>query len=161
MKYSIEKLAKNDYDSFADMFVDYFINDMGVKYDASKLKEGLVKNTILKQYEKKIIFIDIIKTNKLCGFIIYQIDAPTSDWNERPGCGYIREFYVSKDCRNNGLGSQLLANAEKTLKSAGVKSVYLTSSENDLVKKFYVKNAYVSSNVRCAANDLEIYEKML
>ena len=60
VNYIIEKLTKIEYDNFINMFIDYFINDMGVKYDVDKLKENLVKGFILKSYEKNLIFIDVI-----------------------------------------------------------------------------------------------------
>lgn len=161
MNYSIRKLTKNDYEIFADMFIDYFVNDIGIKYDVEKLKKNLVKNTIIKQYERNIIFIDIIKKDKICGFIIYQIDSELSDWNLKTGYGYIREFYIAKDYRGKGLGTLLVENAENSLKSLGVDNVYLTSAESEAVKNFYVKNKYTTNNIICAENGNVIYEKVL
>lgn len=161
MNYIIEKLTKREYENFMDMFIDYFINDIGVKYDVDKLKENLVKGFILKSYEKNVVFIDIIKQNKTCGFIIYQIDKESSDWNFKTGCGFIREFYIERNCRGKGLGSVLLANAEKNLKNMGVKEVYLTSDEKEKVQAFYLKNNYKTKNIRCELNGNLIYEKSL
>lgn len=50
--FKINRLNKNDYDEFRNMFLDYFINDCGVNYDKEKLRENLVNKTILTQYEK-------------------------------------------------------------------------------------------------------------
>ena len=161
VNYIIEKLTKIEYDNFINMFIDYFINDMGVKYDVDKLKENLVKGFILKSYEKNLIFIDVIKQDKPYGFIIYQIDKETSDWNFKTGYGFIREFYIERNCRGKGLGSLLLANAEKNLKNLGVKNVYLTSDEKEKVQAFYLKNNYKTRNIRCEINGNLIYEKSL
>lgn len=160
MKCSIEKLTKDDYEEFADMFVYYFINETGADDSPDKLKEGLVK-MIFRQLEHKIVYVDVAKTDKICGFIIYQVDKPESDWNERPGWGLIREFYVAKEHRNKGIGTMLLTNAEKKLKRRGVKNIYLTSSEEDSVKQFYLGNNYSTDNIRCESNNGEIYEKIL
>ena len=149
----IEKLSKDDYGIFTEMFLDYFINDENVKYDVKLLEKNLIQNTILKQYEKQVIFIDILKSNKKClGFIIYQIDSENSDWNERPGQGFIREFYIKRDCRNKGLGSLLLSYVEKSLKQMGVSQVYLTASKKEYVQSFYIKNGYSNSNKRYKQN---------
>lgn len=161
MKITIEKLKKQDYSIFTEMFLDYFIEDMHVKYDKEKLREDLVKKTILTQYENKIIFIDVIKQTNLIGFIIYQIDNEKSDWKERDGCGFIREFCVKKDVRGKGFGSLLLQYAENNFKNLGVKNIYLTSDENEKVKNFYIKNGYYTNHDRNKGNNNEIFEKML
>lgn len=159
--FEIKKLTIDNYNDFRVMFLDYFINDCGVKYDVEKLKENLINKTILPQYEKELIFIDIVKKNEKClGFIIYQIDQEESDWKERIGSGFIREFYIEKKFRNKGLGSQLLHHAEQNLKELGAKEIYLTSQEKDETKIFYIKNGY-STNHNRAKNNKEYFEKKL
>lgn len=159
--FKIEKLIINDYDEFRVMFLDYFINDCGVEYDKDKLKENLINKTILSQYETGLIFIDIAKQDKKClGFIIYQIDQEESDWKERIGSGFIREFYINSKYRNQGLGSKLLNHAEQNLKKLGVKDIYLTSQEKDETKMFYIKNGYTTNHSK-AKNQEEYFEKKL
>ena len=94
------------------------------------------------------------------GFIIYQIDKEESDWKERLGEGFIREFYVKPEVRRQNLGSKLLQHAECVLKSLGAKQVYLTSQETNYVKLFYKKNGYTTNHVR-AKNGHEYFEKEL
>lgn len=161
MSYQIEKLKIENFETFANLFVDYFINDMKVIFDREKLKDNLVRNTILKQYKENIIYIDIIRKEKILGFIIYQVDNINSDWKERLGQGFIREFCVLKEYRNNGLGSMLLNHAENNLKNLGVKQIYLTSDENEKVKNFYLKNGYKTTHDRNNKNNNEIFEKIL
>lgn len=159
--FKIESLQKSKYEEFRNMFLDYFIIDYGVKYDSDKLRESLVNKTIIKQFEAGIILIDIIKeNNNTLGFIIYQIDKENSDWKERLGSGFIREFYIKKEFRQKGLGSMLLNNAELNLKKLGAKEVYLTSSEKVYVKKFYESNGYKPCQKR-AKNGEEYFEKNL
>ena len=146
--YVIESLQVFDYDEFRTMFLDYFINDCEVKYDKEKLRENLINKTIIPQCERGLIFIDLIKQNKeTLGFIIYQIDKEESDWKERLGSGFIREFYIKPNFRKLGLGSKLLKNAEDNLKELGAKEIYLTSQEKDSVKQFYMKNGFEDYNV--------------
>lgn len=161
MSYQIEKLKSEDFENFANLFVDYFVNDMKVIFDRDKLKENLVRNTILKQYRENIIYIDLIKKEDILGFIIYQIDNINSNWQERLGQGFIREFCILKEYRNKGLGSMLLNHAESTLKNLGVKQIYLTSDENEKVKNFYLKNGYKTNYQRNKTNNNEIFEKTL
>lgn len=57
----IKKLSAQDYEEFKDMFITYFTNELGVKYDLNKLREGLLDKHIIKQFEGELIYIDIIK----------------------------------------------------------------------------------------------------
>lgn len=161
MEITIEKLKKQEYSSFTDLFLDYFINDMHVKFDREKLRNDLVKKTIISEYENGIVFIDIIKDTKLFGFIIYQIDNENSDWKERIGWGFIREFCILKKMRCKGYGSLLLKHAEINLRNLGVGNVYLTSDENEKVKKFYIKNGYCTKHEKNKTNGNEVFEKLL
>ena len=157
----IEKLTEIDYEEFRKMFLDYFIFDCGVEYDKNKLREGLINRTILHQFEKGLIYIDVAKKkDTVLGFIIYQVDQEDSDWKERIGSGFIREFYIKKRFRNQGIGSELLQHAEQVLKNLGASEVYLTSSEKDYVKKFYKKHGYTTDHNR-AKNGKEYFEKEL
>ena len=159
--FEIVNLKALDYDEFRTMFLDYFYYDCGIKYDREKLRENLINKTIIPQYERGLIFIDVIKqNNETLGFIIYQIDKEESDWKERIGSGFIREFYIKPDFRKQKLGSKLLKSAEDNLKKLGAKEVYLTSQEKDYVKKFYEKNGYKTDHTR-AQNGKEYFEKQL
>ena len=159
--FNIVSLKFKDYEMFRTMFLDYFINDCHVKYDVEKLRQNLINQTILPQHERGLIFIDVIKQKLNCvGFIIYQIDQEESDWNERLGCGFIREFYIKPEFRKQGLGSRLLSYAENKLKELNVAEVYLTSQENETVKKFYEKQGYKTQHKR-AKNGNEYFEKQL
>lgn len=159
--YQVEKLNEKYYEDFKNMFLTYFIVDCNVKYDENLLRENLVNKTIIKQFENNLIFIDILREEqKPVGFIIYQIDREESDWKERIGSGFIREFYIEKRLRRNGLGSFLLNCAENNLRKLGVEEIYLTSEEEDYVKKFYIKNGYKTNHNR-AQNGNEYFEKHL
>ena len=146
--YIIKPLNKDEYEEFSQMFGDYFWFDCEIKHDRILIKENVVNKQILPSYEKGIIFIDMLKDeNKNIGFIMYQVDSDESDWNERLGFGFIREFFVLKEYRRLGLGSLLLKNAENKLKKLGVQHFYLTSSKKDYVKDFYRVNGYEGENV--------------
>ena len=67
----ILKLEKQDYEEFRTMFLDYFINDCGVKYDIEKLRENLINKTILPQHENGLIFIDVVKQDEECFLIMF------------------------------------------------------------------------------------------
>ena len=159
--YVIMSLGQEEYEEFSQMFGDYFWFDCEIKHDRALIKENVVNKQILPSYEKGAIFIDMLKAdNKNIGFIMYQLDGNKSDWNERPGFGFIREFYVVKECRRSGLGSFLLKNAENTLKQLGAECVYLTSSKKEYVKDFYRANGYSGEN-EYTKNGNEYFSKII
>jgi len=159
---TIEKLSSSYFDSFKELFCDYFIYDFQAKMDRAAIKEKIVDDQIIKPFLENVIFIDIItEADVMKGFIIYQIDSEKSDWNERPGEGFIREQYVCRDSRKKGYGTMLLQHAEKKLKEHNVSTVYLTANDEENAKAFYESNGYVSEKERSSFNSLDYYSKRL
>ncbi len=135
-------LSQNEIASFKDLFCDYF-DELKCDIPKDVLVTRVLDGLILEEYKNGILFIKIIKNNSMVtGFIIYQVDSEKSDWNKRPGWGFIREFYIIPSYRNTGLGSKMLDKIETHLKMIGVEKIYLTSDENEQTKKFYLKNGY-------------------
>ena len=165
MNINLQPLNNKYADEFANIFAYYFIKELKndlVIYDEEFVKERLIKPFIFEQYKNKIINIDIaLIENKIKGFIVYQIDSRKSDWNEREGHGFIREFYVDKDFRRQGIGTQLLKNAENKLKEMGAENIYLTSSDKYYVQDFYFKNGYMNENKASPQNNNEYFSKEL
>ena len=142
-EYKIEQLQENDYDGFAKIFSEYFVNEMKFADDKDKICKFAKKFIINQQYVENIIAIELVKFGKeIAGFIIYQIDSEKSDWCERPGAGFIREFYVVPAHRRKSLGSLLIKRSDEMLKKMGTKDVYLASAKDDGVIAFYEKNGY-------------------
>lgn len=159
---NVEKMAPAYFTSFKELFCDYFIYDLQVKMEREVIKEKVVDDQILKQFFDNVIFIDIITEDKVMkGFIIYQIDTDKSDWNERPGQGFVREQYVCPDSRKKGYGTQLLEHAEHILKEQKVSAVYLTANDEENAKAFYESKGYVSEKVKSSFNSLDYYSKSL
>ena len=97
----IEKLNEEDITEFKQMFCDYFEFDCNIKLDKALIEENVINQQILPSFNKGVIYIDILKQrDKLLGFIMYQIDSEQSDWNEREGSGFIREFYIKPEYRS-------------------------------------------------------------
>lgn len=158
----LKPLTKKYYNQFVSCFFNYYQNEIGFLYpDLNKIKSAINK-LLIGQLEDEIIFIDIaLIDNSIKGFIVYQIDSDKSDWNERTGCGFIREFYVDNSIRRLGVGTRLLKNAEKTIKNLGVTNIYLTANNKDYVYDFYFKNGYDNENKTNWKNGNEYFSKEL
>lgn len=61
-------------------------------------------------------------------------------WFLKERCGFIREFWVAKQFRKQGHGTELLCLAEKHLKNSGINRIVLTAEENE--QRFYLSRGY-------------------
>lgn len=139
----IQPLQEKDFDGFVKIFSDYFVDEMKFADDKEKFCNFAKEFIVNQQYAEKIILIDLAKFGEeIAGFIIYQIDSERSDWCERPGVGFIREFYVAPAHRRKNLGSLLIKRADEMLKKMGANDVYLASAKDEGVITFYEKNGY-------------------
>ncbi|WMM26799.1 GNAT family N-acetyltransferase [Tissierella sp. MB52-C2] len=151
----IKSFKEFDYESFVNMFNSYFLDDFQIKLQYSKIEE--ICFDIIERVKKQVIFLDLIKVNnKSIGFIIYQIDSPKSDWCQKEGFGFIREIYIEKELRKQGLGKLLVAHAEQSLKDKNVEEVYLTSDNN---AAFWNQCGYTLTHETGYRNEDPIYIK--
>lgn len=101
---AIKAIKEPDYESFVNMFNSYFLDGFKIELEHSKIEEICLD--IMERTKKQVIFLDLMKiNNKSIGFIIYQIDSPESDWCQKEGFGFIREVYIDKELRKQGLGN--------------------------------------------------------
>lgn len=129
MNIQISELTSHDHSLWADMFEDYFGDDLGEELSPQVIREKLCP-FILQQQQKGLLHIALLKVQEsAAGFCIYQIDSPESDWCKRPGEGCIREFFIRKEFRRKGLGRKLCREALCELEKMGAKKVYLTADE--------------------------------
>ena len=135
---------------------------VGIVLIKDDIKKHIIKNKILKNYIEEITQIDVaLKNDKIIGFIIYQIDSEKSDWNERSGHGFIREFYVNNQHRKQGVGTKLIQSAENNLKKMGAKNIYLTSSSEYYVEDFYYGKGYKNEQKTSPKNHNTYFSKEL
>ncbi len=70
--------------------------------------------------------------------------------------GFMFRLAVRRACRNKGIGSLLLAEAEKRLRNRGVKYISIFAEDaNSKLKEYYEKRGYVSAKAyRCMDKEL-------
>lgn len=100
------------------------------------------------KYEGKIFL--AIENEKVIGLIVGLInneEESTYDF-KAPKRGRVTELVVSKECRSNGIGKQLLDKMEKYFKEVGCKGVLIdVFAYNENAQKFYYKNGYFNRNI--------------
>lgn len=93
---------------------------------------------------------------KTIGFIMYKPIEFTS-WFFEETRGFIREFWICKEYRNAGHGSELLGLAEEAFRSQGINSFILTT---DTAEEFYIKHGYKKDPDCKAKNKDEVFVKV-
>jgi RimJ/RimL family protein N-acetyltransferase/GNAT superfamily N-acetyltransferase len=125
-KQEIKSFQEYDYKSFVNMFNSYLLHDLQMELQYPQIEEICAE--IREMVRKQVVFLDLMKiNNRNIGFIIYQIDSPRSDWCQKEGFGFIREVYIEKDLRGQGLGKLLSAHVEQSLREKNVVQIYLTA----------------------------------
>lgn len=113
---------------FEDMFVDYFVNDFGAPFPEEMIREKIVadfRSLNARGIAPTLLAID--DEGDVAGFVTFQVDSEDSDWNDRPGWGFIRETHVNRGWRRHGVGTALVGIACNVMKQSGATDVYLTT----------------------------------
>lgn len=101
--------------------------------------------------------IRIADDNKIAGFILFKTDT-LANWFFEETVGFIREFWVSREFRRTGQGSQLLALAEQYFIEH---SIYKSILTTDTAPDFYISQHYVKDFSYHAKNEDEVFIKLL
>ena len=99
----------------------------------------------------------LFNNGECLGFIQFRIEQ-TEHWFITEKFGFIREFWIRPDDRNNGFGKTLLKKAEEYFVEQGICKTLLTT---DTAAAFYVKNGYKEVKSYKALNDDSVYSKNL
>lgn len=146
----------NKYDeSIKDLLVELqeYIADLDrEKYNilTNTYREKYFEKTMneVDKYEGKIFL--AIDNEKVIGLIIGLInneEENTYDF-KAPKRGRITELVVSKECRSNSIGKQLLKKMEIYFKEVGCKGILIdVFAYNENAQKFYYKNGYFNRNI--------------
>ncbi len=78
---------------------------------------------------------------------------------DRPGWGWVMEFYVRPELRRKGFGTRFYEMCEHVLEENGASSIWLTT--NPEAEPFWSSVGYRKTGERAEFNDLEIMEKRL
>ena len=95
--------------------------------------------------------------DQIVGFIQFQ-PITLSNWFFNSTMGFIREFWIAKEYRNNGNGKDLLKLAETYFINNGIFKSILTT---DTAPEFYEKYGYVKDMAVSAKNQDDVYIKAL
>lgn len=149
----VSPLQDNTLEQFKKLFSDYY-RELGCEDDCTHLLDEYILPDLL----AGLIKIDVLREAGVpSGFIIYQIDDITGDWNLKEGWADIREIYVISSLRLSGAGRLLLYTAEMKLREAGATSSYALPTESSV--PFFVSCGYTETDEYNPDLDCKIYVK--
>ena len=152
---SVRRCLSVDVNAFKQMLGSCFRDDYHMPLTDRQV-DGLCSK-ITEQAAADTVLVDLAWCGEApVGFITYQVDGPSSDWNEFPGWGLIRECYTTPERRREGVGRALATQAEAVLKGRNVPGVYLTTDD---AQEFWTAMGYRDTGQICARNQGEIFEK--
>lgn len=100
-------------------------------------------------------FVRVTEDNSIVGFIQFK-PITLSNWFFEENMGFIREFWIAGEYRNQGYGTELLHLAENYFAQNNIRKTILTT---DTAEKFYVRNGYRKDQAFTAANKYEVFVK--
>lgn len=98
----------------------------------------------------------LMENGKVSGFIQFKEDD-YDNWFFKERIGFIREFWVEKNQRNQGYGKLLLEKTEAYFLSREIHRIMLTSAMD--TQDFYVRQGYHRKEEIHALNDLPVFVK--
>lgn len=107
--------------------------------------------------EENETLVRALESGEVIGFVLFRPETFSSSYFEET-CGFIREFWVAKEYRKQGIGTELLAKTENYFLKQGVGTVFLTTNN---AGRFYSKRGYEKAPFCKAKNGYEVYVKKL
>ncbi|MCD7739167.1 MAG: GNAT family N-acetyltransferase, partial [Lachnospiraceae bacterium] len=104
---------------------------------------------------ENLMFVRCSETGRIIGFIEFTV-MNMGSWFFRVQLGFVREFWVAREYRNNGHGTELLALVEEYFRERDIGYVVLTTYT---AERFYLKRGYEKNLCFWARNEDPVYLK--
>lgn len=134
---------------FIRMFKEYF-SELGITV---KDWDGLFDEMSNGKTKAYLLYLE----GEAAGFLMFD-EIDFESWFFSAKYGFIREFWLQKNVRGRGLGSELLAIAEERFRADGLSAAILTT---DTAEGFYLKNGYEHRADITAKNGDRVFLKRL
>lgn len=102
-------------------------------------------------------YVRFSEDNQVIGFIQFT-PMEMSSWFFNMPCGFIREFWIAEEYRNQGHGTALIALAEQYFRGNGIHKLILTT---DTAPEFYRARGYEKDDTITARNKDDVYTKWI
>ena len=103
----------------------------------------------------ELVYID----GEVIGFHYSKIDHAEHRGFTKPGYGYIMEFYIKPEYRNNGYSKAMLGRLETLFANSGATQMYLTAQE--AMAAYWENMGFVSTGEVSPENNMRVFEKSI
>jgi ribosomal protein S18 acetylase RimI-like enzyme len=139
----------DDADVVADLWVELARDQR--TYD-SYLLAGPNRQTIRESIVQRIVAEDLLvaeRAGPVVGFVMFTVER--GRYEQDGTTGVVENLYVDPDTRREGIGTDLLAAAERRLDEAGATRITLEAmADNDAARAFYAEHGYTPHRVELA-----------
>ena len=134
----IRKIEEKDFDSCLQIYNYYIENTVFSLAEAAVDKAAFVET--VKNIQKNYEWLVAEESGVIVGF------SYLSAFNERSGYRLTADLsiYIAPNCRERGIGTQLLAETEKCARSLGIRNIIsIITAENIASCRFHEKNGFM------------------
>jgi len=137
---NIERATVDDVDALVDCWVDLAA---GQQQYGSRLESEPNRKQATDSMARHVVMggVFVAREETILGFVMFHTDE--GSYSQTEPTGEISNLYVRPAVRNCGVGSELLAAAERALAADGAESVTLdVLAANDAARRFYARHGY-------------------
>lgn len=146
---AIRTASMDDADVVADLWVELARDQ---RTYGSYLLGQPNRPTIRESIVQRIVADDLLvaeRAGTVVGFVMFTVER--GRYEQDGTTGVIENLYVDPDARREGIGSDLLAAAERRLTDSGATRITLEAmAENDAARTFYAEYGYTPHRVELA-----------
>jgi ribosomal protein S18 acetylase RimI-like enzyme len=142
----IELAAVEDAEAVAELWVDLASEQR--QYDSHvrpAANEGVIRDELTRHAVTDRLL--VARDGEIVGFVMFTVDRGSYEMDVTQGV--VENLFVVPGRRNDGIGSDLLAAAERQLGTLGVDTVVLEAMADNLdARRFYRRHGYDSYRVK-------------
>ena len=138
---TVESGTTEDADAVADLWVALaegqreFGSHLLAAENRSAVREAIVRSAVAGE------LLVARREGEIVGFLTFTVESGT--YEQDATRGLVQNIYVVADARAEGIGSELLTEAEERMAAAGVDSIALeVMADNDAARRFYRRHGY-------------------
>jgi GNAT superfamily N-acetyltransferase len=141
---SVRRAVPGDLEEMVGLLGVLFSLEADFRPDPARQRRGLLR--MLEDAERRLVLVAVAE-GRVVGMVTVQLLVSTAEGGDS---GLLEDLVVEERCRAAGVGSTLLAEAERWARARGASRMQLLADrENEPALRFYARRAWASSRMVC------------